>query len=186
MGKKLSANELQEHNDRLLRGKEEDMNSLAERLEKNRSKFDSEDQSILSWGIGILHRIEKDEKEDAKRMTEQYEYYKNGDFIKGSGWDKINIYFPFHHKEAVKKGLSDVKKIVEEAYSNPSYNLAQEYTQYFLSHLQNKYSGKPEAYKRLIGAIQIKLQSNIKKAKDSRDDNQIKMAGYINIVEQMF
>jgi hypothetical protein len=60
MGKKLSANELQQHNDRLLEGKEDELVYLLKNLENQKLRLPLEDHSVVDWGVNLLKAKEKE------------------------------------------------------------------------------------------------------------------------------
>lgn len=99
MGKKLSANELQQHNDRLLKGEEDKVNNLIEKLEEQKNYLPSEDSSIIDWAIEAVKNKSRDK---FTHMAENYLEMSNqnyDDFIKNLSWkglDSDQIYHRFN------------------------------------------------------------------------------------------
>ena len=106
MAKKLSANELQQQHDRLLTGKEDEVNSLVERLEFQKEKLPKSKHLIIDWGISLLNSYSDMSKKFPPApnpdscMPDEYDA-----FILKSGWSNLD-------KAGLRKDCSD--RIKEE------------------------------------------------------------------------
>jgi hypothetical protein len=124
MGKKLSANELQQHNDRLSQGKEDKVNSLIERLDQQKEQLPESDHSIIDWGISLLHRYSGMTRKFSPAPNSEIDPQSYEKFITESGWINFNedsLYDDFAnriHDEFIwsDTGYQGLKTNVENLY----------------------------------------------------------------------
>jgi hypothetical protein len=113
MGKKLSANELQQQNDRLLEGKEKPLNSLLEieELEKKRLISSTENHTSINWAIGALKAKDQlDSRTIQLMIQETKEVYGNyGGFIQMIGLDRYSN--PNQIRDTL---LDEVRKVIDD------------------------------------------------------------------------
>jgi hypothetical protein len=102
MGKKLSANELQQHNDRSFEEEKERMNSSTEirELEQKKLRSPESKHTSLNWTLGILNSKDEQDKRTIQKIVDSvikpYENY--GDFIKMAGLEGL----PHGNRNAIK------------------------------------------------------------------------------------
>ena len=129
MGKKLSANELQQQNDRLSKGEEEkeNMNSSTEirELEQIKLRSPASEHTSFNWTLGILKsKDEKDRRTIHKIVESVIKPYENyGDFIKMAGLEGLpnidrnavkNIFLT-QIQNAIRQGSGFDTRIVQDA-----------------------------------------------------------------------
>ena len=129
MGKKLSANELQQQNDRLLKGEEEkeNMNSSIEirELEQKKLNYPESKHTSFNWTLGILKSKDEQDRRTIQKIVESaikpYENY--GDFIKMASLEgppnfdrnTVKKIFLTQIQDAIRKGSGFDTRIVQDA-----------------------------------------------------------------------
>ena len=163
MGKKLSANELQQHNDRLLEGKENKVNSLIEKLESQKEKLAPDKHSIIDWGINFLHGKALEDKAREISMAEEFVQFKtkvasimrNYQGLDGSDEsvkDKIYI-----------DGTKLLQSIATDAFSkNNKYVIGQQVDSYknnLYSYYENNSLNPTQLYKEMISDLSYAIDN---------------------------
>ena len=101
MGKKLSANELQKHTDRLLKGEEDKVNSLIEKLEEQKNYLQKEDSSIIDWAIEAVKNKSRDKSTHMAENSLEISNQDYDDFIKKLRWTGLNSDQIYHRFNAL-------------------------------------------------------------------------------------
>ena len=171
MGKKLSANELPQHNDCLLEGKEDKVNSLIERLDSQKKSLTPAKHSIIDWGIGFLRSRALEEKEKERLIAEEFIQLKTRITSTMNDYQDLDISHESVKDKIYSEGVEILRNIAVEAFSEQDKDMVNSGVNHYKSSLFSLYKSTSHNYVQLYREMISDLSYDIERLMDDVDSD---------------
>jgi hypothetical protein len=162
MGKKLSANELQQHNDRLLEGKEDKVNSLIERLDSQKKILTPDKHSVIDWGINFLRSKALEEREKERLVAEEFVQFKTKITSTMNTYQGLNSADESEKDKIYDEGAKILREIAASAFAIQQKDLISSSVNHYKNGLYSLYQNNshscPQLYKEMISDLSYDIE----------------------------
>ena len=162
MGKKLSANELQQHNDRLLKGEEDKVNSLIERLDSQKKILTPDKHSVIDWGINFLRSKALEEREKERLIAEEFVQFKTKITSTMNTYQGLNSADESGKDKIYDEGAKILREIAASAFAIQQKDLISSSVNHYKNGLYSLYQNKshscPQSYKEMISDLSYDIE----------------------------